>query len=279
VSQLLSRLVPVRVTVAYAVALAVVGITLLALGHDTHSSVVSHMSTNLSNLAHGHLGTLIGSAFVTEDDDIYVWLPGLACLLAVGELLWCGRGLLFAFGLGHIGATLIVAVGLALAVAADWLPRSIEYSSDVGISYGAAGVLGALTAAIPARSRPAWVGWWLAVGLTIAAADDWDFTAVGHVLALLLGMLASLRFRAHGHWTATRVVLFVAGVSFCYLLLAGSSLHAPAAGLAAASIAVTGQWVAQRLSGARRKVVEPGIGHQLEELAVGVTDHRRVLCD
>ena len=63
---MVARLAPVRVTVAYAMVLAVVGVTLLALGPHVQHTVISHLSTNLHNLAQGHLGTLVGSAFVTE---------------------------------------------------------------------------------------------------------------------------------------------------------------------------------------------------------------------
>ena len=138
VSRMLSYLRPVRVTVAYAVLLVVVAVTQLALGPQVHNAVVNHMSTNLHNLSQGHVGTLVGSAFVTDGGDIYVLLPGLGCLLALGELVWRSGYLVIAFAFGHIGATLIVTAGLAVAIAAGWLPISIAHASDVGVSYGAA---------------------------------------------------------------------------------------------------------------------------------------------
>src|SRR6201998_950562 len=133
----LSRLVSVRVTAAYAVVLAVIGGTLLALGPNVQSAVVSRVSTNVYNLANGHLATLVASAFVTDGDEIYFLLPGLVCLLALGELVWRARGLMLAFAVGHVGATLLVAVGLAVAIGAGWLPISVAHASDVGICYGA----------------------------------------------------------------------------------------------------------------------------------------------
>jgi hypothetical protein len=247
VSRVLSSLVAVRVTAAYAVMLAIVAATLLALGPHAQSSAVSRMSTNLDNLARGHLDTLVGSAFVTQDEQIYIWLPGLACLLASAELLWHSRRMLLAFACGHIGATLIVAVGLVGALRFHWLPVSITSASDVGISYGAMGVLGALTAAIPPRWRPAWIGWWSGIGLfdLVAAAAD-DFTTVGHVLALTLGMLLSMRFHPPARWSLMHVTVLAIGVSYGYLILAGSSLAVPIAGLAAMSIALITQRVMRR---------------------------------
>lgn len=162
-SQVLSRLSLVRVTVGYAAMLVGVATTLLMLGPRVEGAVVNHMSTNLHNLARGQHATLIGSVFVTSSGFIYVWLPGLICLLALAELFWRSGRLILAFGLGHIGATLIVVGGLAAAIRFGWVPMSAALASDVGMSYGAAAVLGALTIAIPASWRPGWIGWWLAI--------------------------------------------------------------------------------------------------------------------
>jgi hypothetical protein len=239
-SRVMSGLALIRVTAAYAVVLVLVAVTLVALGPQVQSSVIDHLSTNLHNLARGDLDTLIGSAFVTGDDHIYVWLPGLACLLASGELLWRGKGLVVAFTVGHVGATLIIAVGLATAILVGWLPASIADASDVGISYGVAAVLGTLTAAIPTWWRLAWVCFWLANALLVATPlAGFDFTATGHVVALTLGILLSTRFRLPAsHWTPSRLMLLAGGVAFGYNALIGFSAGAPVAGLATALIAL-----------------------------------------
>jgi hypothetical protein len=241
-----SSLVAVRVTVAYAVTLLLVATTLLVLGPRVQDRVVSHLSTNLHNLAHGHLGTLLGSAFVTADGQVYVLLPGLVCLLALAELLWRSGRLVLAFALGHIGATLTVAVGLAAAIKFGWLPISIARTSDVGLSYGAMAVLGTLTAAIPPRWRPAWIGWWLAVAMVVVASGA-DFTAAGHTVALILGMLLSTRFRSDTHWTLVRLVLLAGGMTFGYQVLTGLSVPAaPVAGSTGMLVALIARWVARR---------------------------------
>ncbi|MGB8388492.1 rhomboid-like protein [Mycobacterium sp.] len=227
---MLSGAAAVRITASYAVALVAVSLTLTALGPHARGIVVSDMSTNLHNLRHGHLGTLVGSAFVNDSDEVYIWLPGLVCLLALGELIWRSRGLLITFAVGHIGATLLVAAGLVTAVESGWLPFSVARASDVGISYGAVCVLGALTASIPLRWRPAWLGWWL--GIASAATLGADFTAVGHVLALLLGIGLSFRLRSIARWTPIHVGLLVAGAAFGYLVLSGPSVVATVGGLA-----------------------------------------------
>lgn len=224
----------VRVTAAYAVILLAVYLILAALGPHAHAVAVSRMSTNVHNLGRGHLGTLIGSAFVNDGGDLFFWLPGLVCLLALGELMWCGRGLFVTFAVGHIGATAIVAVGLVAAIETGMLPASVARASDVGISYGAVCVLGAFTAAIPARWRGVWAGWWLGTAAVVAVGAD--FTAVGHVVALLLGIGLSFRLRPAASWTPLHQGLLIVGMTFGYLLLAGPSLMAPVGGLAGALI-------------------------------------------
>ena len=114
-----------RVTVAYAVIVACVTAAMLRMDPDMHDALIRHASTNLHNLSHGRVGTLIGSAFVVDAGPIYLWLPGLVCLLAVAELLWGSAPIVVAFALGHIGATLVVAAGLVAAVRLDWMSASV----------------------------------------------------------------------------------------------------------------------------------------------------------
>jgi hypothetical protein len=220
---LLAGLTRVRVTAVYAVIVACVTTALLELGPEVRDRVIRHASTNLHNLGHGHIGTLLGSAFVVDAGPIYMWLPGLVCVLALSELLWGSGRLLVAFAVGHVGATLLIAVGLTAAVEFGWLPVSVSRATDVGMSYGAAAVLGALTAAIPRRWRPAWIGWWLTVAVAGVAVGR-DFTAVGHAVALAFGMLVSTRFGEPGRWTPARLLLLAGAVTFGQLLLASAGL-------------------------------------------------------
>lgn len=241
-----SMLFRLRVTVAYAATLVAVATALLLLGPRVHDDVIRHMSTNLHNLENGRLVTLIGSAFVTENGPIWAWLPGLVCLLALAELLWRSGRVVMTFALGHVGATLVVAAGLAVAIKFGWMPISVAHASDVGISYGAAAVLGALTAAIPLRWRPAWIGWWLSVGL-LAVCAGVEFTNVGHFVALLLGIVLSVRFGAVARWTRVRVVLLALGASFGYLVLVNTGLSLAVAPVVGAVGALAAHWLAGRL--------------------------------
>src|SRR5919199_6884855 len=106
---LLARVAQVRVTLAYAAIVTCVTTALLRLSPDAQERIIRHASTNLHNLSHGRIGTLLGSAFVVDAGPIYVWLPGLVCLLALAELTYRSGLLVVAFAAGHIGATLLVA--------------------------------------------------------------------------------------------------------------------------------------------------------------------------
>ncbi|HUM00211.1 MAG TPA: rhomboid-like protein [Mycobacterium sp.] len=252
VTRTLSTLLRLRLTVGYAGALVAVATTLLMLGPRVQEHVIRHMSTNLHNLEHGQLGTLIGSAFVTENGPIWVWLPGLVCLLALAELLWRSGRVLITFALGHVGATLIVAAGLAATIKLGWIPISVAHDSDVGISYGAVAVLGALTAAIPSRSRPAWIGWWFSVALLALCANA-DFTDGGHFVALLVGILLSFRLGAVTRWTRVRLALLVVGVAFGYLVLVNTGLPVAVAPVVGTVGALTAHWLAGRWQARRTR--------------------------
>lgn len=235
ISQILSRLARVRLTVSYAGTLMAVSIILVYLGPQVREQVVRNASTNVHNLAHGQLGTLFGSAFVTDAGPIYVWLPGLVCLLALAELFWHSARLTMVFITGHIGATVLVATGLAAAIKLGWLPLSISRASDVGMSYGAMAVLGALTAAIPPRWRPVWIGWWVPAGVAAAAVSA-DFTDAGHAVALVLGVLLATRLVRPASWTRVRYLLLGVGASFGFLMLA----HTPESVLAGVGAGAVG---------------------------------------
>jgi hypothetical protein len=230
--------------------------------------MVAHASTNLHNLSHGHLGTLLGSAFVVDAGPIYVWLPGLVCLMALAELQWGSGRLLVTFGVGHLGATLLVGLGLTAAIEWGWLPGSLTRATDVGMSYGAAAVVGSLTAAIPRRWRPGWTGWWLAIGIAVAVVGA-DFTDAGHAVALGLGMVVSTRFGRNPMWTPWRLFLAAVGTSFGYLMLAGTSIVVvTGCGLVGAA---AGEMVARLLTSLSSSPspvslidgCEPRIGHRL----------------
>jgi hypothetical protein len=247
----LSRLSRVRITLGYTAVLIGVSAALVVLGPRVRAQVIAQASTNLHNLAQGHLATLFGSAFVTDAGPMYFWLPCLVCLLALAELIWRSGRLALVFVAGHIGATLLVAVGLTAAVEFRWLPLSIARASDVGVSYGAIAVLGALTAAIPRRWRPAWIGWWVPVALAAAALGE-DFTDVGHSVALFLGMAVSLWMGGPARWTPVRCALLAVSAGFGFFMLAHGSWSMLAAAAVGAAGALAAELIARSRTARRR---------------------------
>ena len=215
----LSKLARFRFTVAYMAALFAVSTVFLLVSPQTHDQIIELASTNLHNLSHGRLSTLLESAVVVEAGPLYFWMPFLACLLTLAELHLHSVRLMVAFLVGHIGATLVVVAALGAAVEFGWMPWSVTRANDVGMSYGALAVLGALTATIPRRWRPAWVGWWVSAGL-IAGVVGGDFTNAGHAVAVVLGVLVASRFRHPVHWTWLRLVMLVNASGFGFLILA-----------------------------------------------------------
>ena len=254
ISAVLTRLGRVRVTLAYGAALGAVAMAMLQLGPRAQHRVIEHTSTNLHNLAEGRVGTLIGSAFVNEAGPVYLWLPGLLALLALGELLWHSRRLVVAFLVGHIGATLLVAIGIAVALGVGLVSASIADAADVGMSYGAVAVLGTFTAAIPYPWRPAWAGAWLAMAFGAVVLTRADFTADGHAIALLLGMAVGSRFGTSQGWTLPRYGLLVVAAGFGYLLLAYGDLSAATT----AQLGLAGALAAVAASVLHRAYTNPG---------------------
>ncbi len=214
-----SGLARIRFTVGYLSVLLVVAGAIALVGPHGHDVLVQHSSTNLHNLAHGRLMTLLDSAFVVDAGPMYFWLPFLTCLLVLAELQLHTMRVLTAFLVGHVGATLVVAAILAAAVELEWMPVSITRAPDTGMSYGALAVLGALTATIPRRWWPAWIGWWVSAGITAAVVDA-DFTNVGHSVAVILGVLVAATFRQPVRWTPLRAIMLVNSAGFGFLVLA-----------------------------------------------------------
>lgn len=176
------------VTYGYVGFVAALSITLSAIDPAAAAAFVERASTNLNNLAEGHFGTLIGSAFVTGGGSSdWILIPLLAGLLAAAERLGGGKRLIKVFAAGHIGATLLVALGLLIAVESGWMSVAVASAPDVGVSYGSAAVLGAMTALLPSRWRTTWAFSMLAAATGGAVAGH-TFTSVGHLVALCIGL-------------------------------------------------------------------------------------------
>lgn len=158
--------------------------------------VVSVTSTNLANLRTHPLQVLVASVFVVPELEGLVMVMVLLVALAYGQA-WVGRFATVTVAvIGHVGATLFVAMLLTTGMADRMLPRSIMYAKDVGVSYALAAVLGWLVARVPRHWRAPYIGlvvlWFLG-----PAVFTQTFTDAGHATALALGLsLAVLSVRS-----------------------------------------------------------------------------------
>ncbi|PFG39223.1 hypothetical protein ATJ97_1721 [Georgenia soli] len=195
------------VALGYAALVAAVTIGLQLVPAEVRADVVQRCSTNLENLRDRPVLVLVVSAFVVPTlTGLLSQLPLLLLVYATGQR-WVGRaGTVLVAGFGHVGATLFVAALIASGITHGRLAESVARASDVGVSYGVAG----MTAFVVSRVPPRWRGVYVAgaAGLYVAPLL-WHqtFTDVGHASAFLLGLgLALLAARvARAARTAERL--------------------------------------------------------------------------
>jgi hypothetical protein len=144
-------------------------------------------STNLHHLGHDPVRVLLSSAFWAPGKyDLAISAVLFTLVLApverrIGSLRTVG---LFSFG--HIGATLITAAGLWVALRFDAVERSVVNARDVGTSYGFFAVAAAMTYLL-ARGLRAPYAAGLAGYVATTAALSHGFGDYGHLAALALG--------------------------------------------------------------------------------------------
>jgi hypothetical protein len=152
---------------------------------------VQDSSTNLVNLRRFPFRVLLLSSIVVPDGEgLLILVPLVLALTACTR--WLGRvPTLLAFGFGHVGATLTVAVVLVAQLTHGRLDPGVAHAPDVGVSYGLACVIGLLAARVPRRVRLPYVLLPAAALVAILALAP-DFTAVGHLIALGIGLTFAL---------------------------------------------------------------------------------------
>jgi hypothetical protein len=185
-----SRLLPLfrdaDVAWVYAAVVLVVAVVIEAAPGLTGEELVLDSSTNLENLRQTPLLVLGVSAFVVAPlSGLWILAPLVVTFAAAQR--WLGRApTVIVAALGHVGVTLFVAVLLAAGIHAGRLSPALASAQDVGVSYAVATVAGLLVARVRRRLRP----WYVVALLAFTVAPlllDPDFTAVGHLTAVLLG--------------------------------------------------------------------------------------------
>lgn len=184
------------VAIVYGAAVVLIAVVLQLLPDSAHQDVVLKCSTNLANLREHPIYVLLVSAFVVSSLGGLWMVPWLVLSYAAAQR-WLGRtATIFAALLGHVGATLFVAVLLTAGIWHGLVPRWLARAPDVGVSYGLACLAGLLVVRVP---KP-WRAYYLATVTIFFAAPLLvrpTFTDVGHTTALVTGFgLALLAARA-----------------------------------------------------------------------------------
>lgn len=179
----------IRASPATFVYLAILSVTTWVLAGASPkvvAALLEDQSTNLHHLTRDPVRVLIRSAFWLSGYQLLFWAALFLVVLAPAER-WLGTSRwLLAFASGHIGATLVTSLGIWIAIRSGAAPARLERVVDVGVSYG----FGAIAALFTYRLASRWRGVWAAGLIAYATGGvfiDGDFTAYGHVAALIIG--------------------------------------------------------------------------------------------
>ncbi|MDH6133420.1 hypothetical protein P3T37_002815 [Kitasatospora sp. MAA4] len=145
-------------------------------------------STNLSELFHHPVAVFILSALWTQTPSLLSYIA-LFHVFHIPLERWVGTARwLITVVSAHVGATLISQGTVWLAIRWGAAPAHMAHTLDVGVSYSLAGAAGLLGYRL---TRP-WRWVYFAVALAYLAAKvgiGQTFTDVGHLAALVIGML------------------------------------------------------------------------------------------
>jgi hypothetical protein len=167
---------------------------------DRDDRLLLAFSTNLHQLAHVPLRVIVGSAFWTDGwGELASWLVLFTVVVAPVERRLGWRRTLLVFAAGHVGATLIVAAGLTIAVHTGATDPSVAFSRDVGVSYGFFAVAALAGYLLRPPARVCYLATLLAYVL-LAVTVTHDFTDFGHLTAVAIGLACYpvARGPAHG---------------------------------------------------------------------------------
>lgn len=161
---------------------------LALVGPRLANRVLLDASTNLRHLAHDPVRVLVGSAFwLASPYELAAVATASLLVVARVERRLGWRRTVAVFLAGHVGATLLTAAGLWIALQADAVEHNVVNARDVGASYGVLAVAGVFTYGVRPGLR-AWY-WRGALGvLLVVVAVSPSFTNVGHVLAFVIGL-------------------------------------------------------------------------------------------
>lgn len=174
------------VTCTYVLVLLLTSIIRRIIDPRTAVALLHASSTDVVHLEHDPVQSMLAAAMLVAGAP---WLPWaiviLACVAPLERVLGAGRTAVI-FVSGHVLATLLTEVPIALSIEAGWLPHSAAYRLDFGVSYGVATCIIALAGIARGRARVA-VLTLTVIALVTSIVLDPDMTEAGHGVACLVG--------------------------------------------------------------------------------------------
>jgi hypothetical protein len=179
------------VTWIYLAAVTATEIFYAALPGRDQVALLAWASTNVHNLQHDPVGSLVVSAFLPAESGI--WWPGLIALGLFGANKVLGNWRTAAVcAAAHIAGTLVSEGIQEYRITQGFLPVTARYIIDVGPSYV---LVAAITVAILYGGRLARAAALLDLALLIFVGDifgglrEFQVAAVGHVTAIAVGAI------------------------------------------------------------------------------------------
>jgi hypothetical protein len=188
-----SRLV---VALGYVAGLLLATAVLNSRDDATRRAWVAWTSTNLTNLRHHPVPSLVTSAFVIEDGDPSGWaVLAAAGLVALAWRLGVWRTLAVV-GAAHVLGTLISEGVVAWRIHQGALPAAARDLVDVGPSYVVVAALVGAVAVGPWPARLVGAGGFAVLAPSLfGGLTEFEVAAVGHVCSIVIGAGLGLALR------------------------------------------------------------------------------------
>lgn len=162
-------------------------------------------STNLERLEQQPVRVLVASAFwLSESWQLLVWAALFTLVLAPAERWLGSRRWVLTFAAGHVGATLLTAGALWVAIHDRFLGARLGRVQDVGASYGFVAVAAVFTFALRGTRRRLAYTALLWAGIGVGALVTEGLTTFGHAAAAVLGYLCWLAYGRRGSWPSAQ---------------------------------------------------------------------------
>lgn len=176
------------VTACYLAALSLTTVFFNSLGAAEQRRLLLSSSTNLHHLGLDPVRVLVASILWESPAAFVAVVLPTALLLGVIEWRIGSWRSLLVLATGHIGATLLAAIGIAAGIRAGTLAPAVGHSVDVGTSYATFALLSYGAVLVDDRRVRALLVAAIAVSLVVVIAVDRDFTSFGHLFAAAIGL-------------------------------------------------------------------------------------------